>query len=80
MKGKLDIRGPVSRVTKPTCVFCDSTIDKPQRIHGGGRASFCKHCLTKLEENGALAKVGDGTIELREALFDIIADYAVAMA
>lgn len=50
-------------------------IDKPRRVMGGGRVSFCNICIEQLENKGLLIRNEDGTIELTKPLLDVIGEF-----
>lgn len=64
-----------TRMRSWRCDFCGREIDEPLAIKGGGRVSICDVCMRKLEAEGYLERVGEGTIKLRKNLLDLLADY-----
>jgi len=50
-------------------------IDKPKKLTGGGRVSFCNICIEQLEKKGFLIRNEDGTIELIKPLLDVIGEF-----
>ena len=59
----------------PLCLFCLVEIDKPTKVIGGGRVSFCNTCIEQLESKGLLIRNEDGTIELVKPLLDVIGEF-----
>jgi hypothetical protein len=59
----------------PLCLFCLVKIDKPRKVTGGGRVSFCNVCIEQLEKKGLLIRNEDGTIELIKPLLDVIGEF-----
>jgi hypothetical protein len=50
-------------------------VDKPRKVAGGGRVSFCNICIEQLENKGLLIRNEDGTIELIKPLLDVIGEF-----
>ena len=59
----------------PLCLFCLVEIDKPRKVTGGGRVSFCNICIEQLEKKGLLVMNEDGTIELTKPLLEVIGEF-----
>jgi hypothetical protein len=59
----------------PLCLFCLTEIDRPRKIVGGGRVSFCNVCIEQLEDKGLLIRNEDGMIELVKPLLDVIEEF-----
>jgi hypothetical protein len=59
----------------PLCLFCLAEIDKPRKVTGGGRVSFCNICIEQLENKGLLKRNEAGTIELIKPLLDVIGEF-----
>jgi hypothetical protein len=59
----------------PLCLFCLMKIDKPRKVAGGGRVSFCSICIERLENKGFLINNEDGTVELVKPLLDVIGEF-----
>jgi len=50
-------------------------VDKPRKVAGGGRVSFCNICIEQLENKGLLIRNEDGMIELVKPLLDVIGEF-----
>jgi hypothetical protein len=59
----------------PLCLFCLAEIDRPRKVAGGGRVSFCDTCIEQLENKGLLIRNEDGAIELIKPLLDVIGEF-----
>ena len=59
----------------PLCLFCLMEVDKPRKVVGGGRVSFCNICIEQLESKGLLINNEDGTVELVKPLLDVIGEF-----
>jgi hypothetical protein len=59
----------------PLCLFCLTDIDRPRKVTGGGRVSFCDSCIGQLESRGLLMRNKDGTVELAKPLLDVIGEF-----
>lgn len=57
------------------CDLCGKEMTKPQSIDGGGIATFCGKCVRELEKRDYLKKNGNGSLELKDNLLDILAEY-----
>jgi hypothetical protein len=71
--------GPIEASSKnnghPLCLFCLVEIDKPRKLVGGGRVSFCSICIEQLGNKGLLINNEDGTVELVKPLLDVIGEF-----
>lgn len=57
------------------CDLCGRKVDRPWKIQGGGRVTFCRECMRKLEKAGHLECKKNRIVELKDNLLETLTDY-----
>lgn len=57
------------------CDLCGRRVERPWKIQGGGRVTFCRKCMKKLEKAEHLERKKNRTVELKDNLLETLTDY-----